>query len=38
VVVTHDQSVAETADRMIHLKDGLVQRVKKGSGSGGMRS
>jgi len=33
VVVTHDQSVAETANRMIHLKDGLIQAVKKGSGS-----
>jgi len=27
VVVTHDQGVAETAHRMIHLKDGLVQGV-----------
>jgi len=36
VVVTHDQGVAETADRMIHLKDGLVHGVKKGSG--GMQS
>lgn len=33
VVVTHDQSVAETAHRMIHLKDGVIQDVKKGSGS-----
>jgi len=32
VVVTHDQSVAETANRMIHIKDGLVQGVKKGTG------
>jgi len=35
VVVTHDQSVAETANRMIQLKDGLIQGVKKRSG--GMR-
>jgi len=33
VVVTHDQSVAETANRMIYLKDGLIQGVKKGSGN-----
>jgi putative ABC transport system ATP-binding protein len=33
VVVTHDQSVAETAERMIYLKDGMIQGVKKGSGS-----
>lgn len=35
VVVTHDQGVAENANRIIHLKDGVVQGVKKGSG--GMR-
>jgi len=33
VIVTHDQSVAETAHRMIQLKDGVIERVKKGSGS-----
>jgi len=32
VVVTHDQSVAETAHRMLHLKDGVIQGVKKASG------
>jgi len=31
VVVTHDQSVAETADRMIQLKDGKIQGIKRGS-------
>lgn len=35
VIVTHDQSVAETANRMIYLKDGVIQGVKRGSG--GMR-
>lgn len=33
VVVTHDQGVAETAHRMIYLKDGVIQGVKKGTGS-----
>jgi len=33
VVVTHDQGVAETAHRMIYLKDGVIQGVKKGGGS-----
>jgi len=37
VVVTHDQSVAETANRIIYLKDGWIQGVKKVSGSGGLR-
>jgi len=32
VVVTHDQSVAETANRMVYLKDGVIQGVKKSSG------
>jgi len=36
VVVTHDQSVAETAHRMIYLKDGVIQGVKKGV-AGGVR-
>ncbi|MCS7115031.1 MAG: ABC transporter ATP-binding protein [Nitrososphaerota archaeon] len=29
VVVTHDPSIAEVADRIIHLKDGLVEGIKK---------
>jgi len=33
VVVTHDQSVAETADRMIYLKDGVIQSMKENRGS-----
>jgi putative ABC transport system ATP-binding protein len=32
VVVTHDQSVAETANRIIQLKDGRIQGIKRGSG------
>jgi putative ABC transport system ATP-binding protein len=30
VVVTHDPVIAETADRIIHLEDGLIKGVKKG--------
>jgi len=30
VVVTHDPSIAETADRVLQLKDGLIGGVKKG--------
>lgn len=29
VVVTHDPHVAEAADRIIHLKDGLIEGIKK---------
>lgn len=29
VVVTHDPAIAETADRIIHLEDGLIKGVKK---------
>jgi putative ABC transport system ATP-binding protein len=29
VVVTHDPAIAETADRIIHLEDGLIRGVKK---------
>jgi len=29
VVVTHDPAIAETADRTIHLEDGLIRGVKK---------
>jgi len=32
VVVTHDIGVAENADRIVFLKDGLVQGEKKGAG------
>jgi len=32
VVVTHDPAIAETADRIIYLKDGMIQRIKKGRG------
>jgi len=32
VVVTHDPAIAENADRILYLKDGLVQRVKEGRG------
>jgi len=29
VIITHDPSIAETADRIIHLKDGLIEGIKK---------
>lgn len=29
VVVTHDPYIAEAADRIIHLKDGLIEGIKK---------
>ena len=29
VVVTHDPYIAETADRIIHLKDGLIEGIKE---------
>ena len=32
VVVTHDPAIAETVDRIIYLKDGLVEGIKKGVG------
>jgi len=32
VVVTHDPAIAETVDRIIYLKDGGIQRIKKGYG------
>jgi len=32
VVVTHDPAIAETVDRIIYLKDGLIEGIKKGGG------
>jgi putative ABC transport system ATP-binding protein len=29
VVITHDQQIAETADRIIYLKDGLIEAIKE---------
>jgi putative ABC transport system ATP-binding protein len=29
VVITHDPSIAETADRIIHLKDGAIEAIKQ---------
>jgi len=31
IVVTHDTHIAETADRIIHLKDGLIEGIKEAS-------
>jgi putative ABC transport system ATP-binding protein len=30
VVVTHDPAIAETADQIIYLRDGMIQKVNKG--------
>ncbi|MBE0512943.1 ABC transporter ATP-binding protein [Candidatus Bathyarchaeota archaeon] len=30
VVVTHDPAIAETADQILYLKDGMIQKVNKG--------
>jgi len=32
IVVTHDPAIAETVDRIIYLKDGMIQKIKKGHG------
>ena len=32
VIITHDTTVAENADRTIYLKDGLIECVKEGTG------
>jgi len=29
VIITHDPSIAESADRIIHLKDGLIEKIEK---------
>ena len=29
IVVTHDPAIAETADQIVHLRDGMIQRVNK---------
>jgi len=29
VMITHDPHIAETADRMIHLRDGLIEEIKE---------
>jgi len=31
VVVTHDPHIAETADRIVHIKDGLIERIEEAS-------
>ncbi|MGB8644958.1 MAG: ATP-binding cassette domain-containing protein [Anaerolineae bacterium] len=38
LVVTHDPRAAAAADRTIHLRDGVVERIEQGTESGGIQN
>jgi putative ABC transport system ATP-binding protein len=36
IIVTHEKSVAEATDKIVHVKDGLIETIEKGEGYVGL--